>query len=48
MAWYDLFTTDYGLMSLAVIVGVIVIGAYMTHKFNELSKQKPGEEQKDW
>jgi hypothetical protein len=47
MAWYDLFTTDYGLMSLIVIVGVIVIGAYMTHKFNELSKQKPGE-QKDW
>ncbi len=47
MAWHDLFTTDYGLMSLIVIVGVIVIGAYMTHKFNELSKQKP-EEQKDW
>lgn len=47
MAWYDLFTTDYGLMSLVVIVGVIVIGAYMTHKFNELSKQPPNE-QKDW
>ena len=47
MAWYDLFTTDYGLMSLIVIVGVIVIGLYMTRKFNELSKQPPNE-QKDW
>jgi heme/copper-type cytochrome/quinol oxidase subunit 2 len=47
MAWYDLFTTDYGLMSLIVIVGVIVIGVYMTRKFNELSKQPPNE-QKDW
>lgn len=25
----DLFTSDVGLMSLAVIVGVVVIGAYM-------------------
>jgi hypothetical protein len=47
MAWHDLFTTDYGLMSLAVMVGMLAIGAYFGHKFNELSKQKPGE-QKDW
>jgi hypothetical protein len=44
MAWYNLFTTDYGLMSLAVIVGVIAIGLYLTKKFNDLSKQPPGEE----
>jgi hypothetical protein len=47
MAWYNLFTTDYGLMSLAVIVFVIAIGVYFAKKFNDLSKQKPGEE-KDW
>jgi hypothetical protein len=47
MAWYNLFTTDYGLMSLAVIVAVIAIGVYFTKKFNDLSKQKPGEET-DW
>jgi hypothetical protein len=47
MAWYNLFTTDYGLMSLAVIVIVIGIGIYFTRKFMALSSQKPGEE-KDW
>jgi heme/copper-type cytochrome/quinol oxidase subunit 2 len=47
MAWYNLFTTDYGLMSLAVIVVVIGIGVYFARKFNELSKQKPGED-KGW
>ncbi|MBS1159930.1 MAG: hypothetical protein H6R15_2349 [Proteobacteria bacterium] len=29
MAWELLFSSDIGLMSLAVIVGVLVIGAYM-------------------
>ncbi|NHC07191.1 uncharacterized protein DUF3149 [Azonexus fungiphilus] len=29
MAWELLFTSDIGLMSLVVIVGVVVIGAYM-------------------
>jgi hypothetical protein len=29
MAWNLLFSSDIGLMSLAVIVGVLVIGAYM-------------------
>jgi hypothetical protein len=44
MAWYNLFTTDYGLMSLGVIVVVIGIGIYFSKKFNDLSKQKPGED----
>jgi hypothetical protein len=29
MAWELLFTSDIGLMSLVVIVGVLVIGAWM-------------------
>lgn len=29
MAWELLFNSDIGLMSLTVIVGVLVIGAYM-------------------
>lgn len=29
MAWELLFGSDIGLMSLGVIVGVVVIGAYM-------------------
>lgn len=47
MAWTNLFTTDYGLMSLGVIVFIILMGFYLLKKFNDLSKQKPGEE-KDW
>lgn len=47
MAWTNLFSTDYGLMSLAVIVFVIAMGLYFMKKFNDLSKQKPGDE-KDW
>ena len=43
MAWYNLFHTDYGLMSLAVIVGVIVMGFYFSWKFRQLMNQKPGE-----
>jgi hypothetical protein len=41
MALKDLFTTDYGLLSLAVIVGVIVIGAYLMRKLNRLMDEKP-------
>ncbi|MDP3539354.1 MAG: DUF3149 domain-containing protein [Azonexus sp.] len=29
MAWELLFNSDFGLMSLAVIVGVLVIGVWM-------------------
>ncbi len=28
-AWIDFFTTDYGLMSLAVILFVLVMGGYI-------------------
>ena len=39
MAWELLLNSDIGLMSLAVIVGVLVIGAYMgklySNKMNE-------------
>jgi len=39
MAWELLLNSDIGLMSLAVIVGVLVIGAFMgkmyTSKINE-------------
>ena len=31
--WIDLFSTDYGLMSLAVIVLVLVMAAFFTHLF---------------
>lgn len=41
MAWELLFTSDIGLMSLVVIVGVVVIGAVMgklyTSKIDEES-----------
>lgn len=47
MAWRDLFTTDYGLMSLGVIVGVIVIGVYLGLKFKKLMNERP-EDQKEW
>jgi heme/copper-type cytochrome/quinol oxidase subunit 2 len=47
MAWRDLFSTDYGLMSLGVIVGVIVIGAYLALKFRKLMNERP-EDQKEW
>jgi hypothetical protein len=42
MALTDLLTTDYGLLSLAVIVGVIVIGVYMTRMLNRLMNE-PGD-----
>lgn len=44
MAWNLLFTSDIGLMSLVVIVGVLVIGAYMgkiySDKMNEELRTK--------
>jgi hypothetical protein len=43
MAWELLFSSDIGLMSLVVIVGVLVIGAVMgrmySSKIEEESKQ---------
>ena len=36
MAWKDLLTTDYGLMSLAVIAVVIAIGVFLYRKLNRL------------
>ncbi|MGE5469992.1 MAG: DUF3149 domain-containing protein [Bacteroidota bacterium] len=42
MAWELLFSSDIGLMSLAVIVGVLVIGAYMA----KLYSNKMDEEQR--
>ena len=43
MAWYNLFHTDYGLMSLGAIVLVIAMGIYFSWKFRKLMNQKPGE-----
>ena len=39
MAWTDLFSSDYGLMSLVVIVGVVVIGAVMGNIFSDKIKE---------
>lgn len=43
MAWELLFSSDIGLMSLGVIVGVLVIGAWMgkmySNKINEESRK---------
>ncbi|RGE40447.1 DUF3149 domain-containing protein [Comamonas testosteroni] len=36
--WIDLFSTDYGLMSLAVIVLILVMAAFFTRLF--LGKMK--------
>lgn len=40
----ELFSTPVGLASLAVIVGVLVIGAYLGRRLARLSKAPPGEE----
>lgn len=44
MAWELLFTSDIGLMSLVVIIGVVVIGAVMgklySSKMNEELRAK--------
>ena len=39
-----LFTTDYGLMSLGVILFIIVMGFYLTAKLKKLMNQEPGKE----
>ena len=43
MALTDLLTTDYGLLSLAVIVGVIAIGVYLTRMLNRLMNEPADE-----
>lgn len=40
----ELFTSEVGLMSLAVIVITIVIGAYMSTRLRKLMNEKPGKE----
>jgi hypothetical protein len=39
-----LFTTDYGLLSLGVIVFVIAMGFYLSGKLKKLMNQQPGKE----
>lgn len=39
-----LLTTDYGLLSLGVIVFIIVMGIYLSRKFKTLMNQEPGKE----
>jgi len=41
MAWKDLFTTDYGLMSLAVIAVVIGIAIFLYRKLTRLMAEEP-------
>ncbi|MEY4591857.1 MAG: hypothetical protein RIR18_752 [Pseudomonadota bacterium] len=41
-AWVDLFSTDYGVMSVIVIAGVLVMSVY----FAKLFKQKMEEEER--
>lgn len=41
-AWKDLFSTDYGIMSVIVIAGVIVMSVY----FSKLFKQKMEEDER--
>jgi uncharacterized membrane protein YfcA len=40
----ELFTSEVGLASLAVIVITIIIGAYMGAHLRKLMKEKPGKE----
>lgn len=43
MAWTTLFSSDYGLMSLGVIVGVVVIGVVMGKIFaNKINEDAQG------
>ena len=41
MALKDLFTTDYGLMSLAVIVVMIAIAVFLYRKLTRLIAEEP-------
>jgi hypothetical protein len=40
MAWNELFTSDAGLMSLAVIVVTLGIGAYMFVRFRAFIREE--------
>lgn len=42
MAWQELFSTDYGLMSFGVIVGVLVIGVYMAKVYSAKINEEAG------
>jgi flagellar biogenesis protein FliO len=39
-----LFSTDYGLLSLGVILFIIVMGIYLSRKLRSLMNQEPGKE----
>ena len=39
-----LFTTDYGLLSLGVILLIVVMGIYLSGKLQKLMNQQPGKE----
>ncbi|MBK7900771.1 MAG: DUF3149 domain-containing protein [Azonexus sp.] len=39
MAWQLLFGSDFGLMSLGVIVGVVVIGVCMVKMYNAKAEE---------
>lgn len=41
MAWQLLFSSDIGLMSLGVIVGVVVIGAVMVRMYSKKMDEAP-------
>jgi heme/copper-type cytochrome/quinol oxidase subunit 2 len=41
-AWVDLFSTDYGIMSVIVIAGVIAMSVY----FSKMFKQKMEEDER--
>lgn len=44
MAWELLFTSDIGLMSLVVIVGVLIIGAVMGKMYsNKMEEEARGQ-----
>lgn len=44
MAWKELFTTDVGLGSLAVIAFVVVMAIYFGRMFNKKMNETPSEE----
>ena len=44
MAWKELFTTDAGLASLAVIVFVIGMSVYFGRMFSKKMNEKPTDE----
>ncbi len=41
MALADLFSTDYGLLSLAVIAGVLIIGGFLLRMITRLINESP-------